>query len=598
MDLISFLWGGIAAIYILLAWIHLLIYGLYRGERSQLFFVMGAAFAVLMAWVELRAMKTSLSISQIKTLLLIGHFALSGIIVSIILFLHYYLKSGRRWLVLLAVSARLLTYVIALIVPEPYNYQNIELIVPTPFLDGQFSVPIGAKSWRTLVGTFSCLMFLWASIDVTYEIWRRRGFQKGMIVSFSNCIFSILILNSNLFGVVGYFGTSPANFFTLPLFSVYFLGVALAMSFEISREMIQASRLTRKLEEKERSFSLAVKAAGLDVWFYDYLNGQFWLSPFVRQLLRFPPDSTITLEMLLERVEESDRNTLREAIARVADTSDSLSVEYRVRYEDDTLHWINSIGEVDFGKDGRPLVLRGVSLDITQRKLAEDAARNLSGMLINAQEEERTRLARELHDDLGQRIAHHAIELGLIGDKPPSDPEQFRSRIDAISEQVAIISSNLSTLSHTLHPANLKRLGLVPAMRGLCRDISSAHEIAIDFRTLDSRLFGLTIPDDTALCLYRITQEALRNVIRHSQATQVTVDMSIVDNRIDLLIIDDGVGFNRVEVAWKRSLGLTSMQERTRLVGGAFSIQTGNGEGTTIHVSVPVSGSRSISERD
>ena len=598
MDLISFLWGGIAAIYILLAWIHLLIYGLYGGERSQLFFVLGAAFAVLMALVELKAMKMSPSVSQLRLLLLIGHIAVSGIIVSIILFLHYYLKAGRRWLVLLTASSRLLVFVILIIVPEPYNYQNIELIVPAPFLDGQFPVPIGGKSWRTLVGTFSCLMFLWASLDVTYQIWRRHRLQKGMIVSFSNLVFSVLILNSNIFGIVSYFGTSPPNFFTLPLYSVYFLGVALAMSFEISREMIQASRLTRKLEEKERSFSLAVKAAGLEVWSYDYLSGQFWLSPLVQQLLRLPPDSSVTLEVFLERVEESDRNTLREAIARVTDASDSLSVEYRVRYEDDTLHWINSIGEVDFGKDGRPLVLRGVSLDITQRKLAEEGARNLSGMLIKAQEEERTRLARELHDDLGQRIAHHAIEIGLIGNKPPEDPELFRSRIDAINEQVSIISSNLSTLSHTLHPANLKRLGLVPAMRGLCRDISSAHEIAIDFRTLDSRLWGLSIPDDAALCLYRITQEALRNVIRHSQATQVTVDMSIVDNRIDLLIIDDGVGFNREEVAWKRSLGLTSMQERARLVGGAFSIQTGNGEGTTIHVSVPVLGSRSISERD
>lgn len=598
MDLISFLWGGIAAIYILLAWIHLLIYGLYGGERSQLFFVLGAAFAVLMALVELKAMKMSPSVSQLRLLLLIGHIAVSGIIVSIILFLHYYLKAGRRWLVLLTASSRLLVFVILIIVPEPYNYQNIELIVPAPFLDGQFPVPIGGKSWRTLVGTFSCLMFLWASLDITYEIWRRHRLQKGMIVSFSNLVFSVLILNSNIFGIVSYFGTSPPNFFTLPIYSVYFLGVALAMSFEISREMIQASRLTRKLEEKERSFSLAVKAAGLEVWSYDYLSGQFWLSPLVQQLLRLPPDSSVTLEVLLERVEESDRNTLREAIARVTDASDSLSVEYRVRYEDDTLHWINSIGEVDFGKDGRPLVLRGVSLDITQRKLAEEGARNLSGMLIKAQEEERTRLARELHDDLGQRIAHHAIEIGLIGNKPPEDPELFRSRIDAINEQVSIISSNLSTLSHTLHPANLKRLGLVPAMRGLCRDISSAHEIAIDFRTLDSRLWGLSIPDDAALCLYRITQESLRNVIRHSQATHVTVDMSIVDNRIDLLIIDDGVGFNREEVAWKRSLGLTSMQERTRLVGGAFSIQTGNGEGTTIHVSVPVLGSRSISERD
>ena len=588
MELILLLWGGIIASYILLALIHLIVLIIYRGERSQLFFIFGAAFAVLMAFVELKAMTKTYDVRMVGQLLMTGQIAVSGMMVSITLFLHYHLKCGRKWLVWLTVSSRLLVVLIALILSTPFNYEVIQTLYRVPFLDGSFPVPVGIKSWRTFLGSFACLLFVWCSFDFLSEIWKRReDGRRGIVLSISVCLFSLLILNFQLFGLISYFRSPSSNFFTLPLFSVYYLGVALAISYEIGRRVIDAGQLSRKLEENERSLNLVVSAVGLEVYTYNTLRKEIWLSPLILSRLGFDPGEPVSLTSFLERVEPEDREQLGQTIKRATDSSASPTVEFRIRYADGILRWITVIGEANQVARDMPHLLNGVYFDNTQRKLAEEAAHNLNGLLINAQEKERTRLARDLHDDLGQRIALHAIELGLIGDNPPTDREQFRMKIRAINERVSAISQDISTLSHTLHPANLKRLGLVAAMRGLCRDISMSQEIAIDFRP-DPVVVSLTIPDDTSLSFFRITQEALNNVIKHSHATQVEICITRNEDRLDLEIRDDGVGFKMEEVAWNHSLGLTSMRERARLVNGAFSVHTGTGAGTIINVSAPI----------
>ena len=588
MELIPIFWGGIIASYILLALIHLIILIVYRGERSQIFFIFGATFAVLMAFVELKAITMTYDVGTITQLLRIGQIAVSGMMISTTLFLHYNLECGRKWLVWLTVCTRLVVVLIALILSQPFNYETVQTIYRVPFLDGSFPVPVGIKSPRTLMGSVSCLLFVWCSFDFLFEIWKRRKHaQRGITLSLSVCVFSLLILNFQLFGVISLFRSSPINFFTLPIFSVYYLGVALAITFEIGRRVIEAGQLSRKLEENERSLKLVVSAVGLEVYTFNVQKNELSLSPHILSALGFDPGQPVPLTSFMERVEPEDREQLGQAIKRTIDASVSPTVEFRIRYADGLLRWITVIGEANTASHGMPHLLNGVYFDNTQRKLAEEAAHNLNGMLINAQEKERTRLARELHDHLGQRIALHAIELGLIGDNPPPDREQFRMKIQSINERVSAISQDISTLSHTLHPANLRRLGLVAAMRGLCRDISMSHEIAIDFRP-DPLIGSLPIPDDTSLSLFRITQESLNNVIKHSQATQVEISISRNEDRLELEIRDDGVGFRMDEVSWNRSLGLTSMRERARLVNGTFSIHTSSGAGTIIKCSAPV----------
>ena len=148
--------------------------------------------------------------------------------------------------------------------------------------------------------------------------------------------------------------------------------------------------------------------------------------------------------------------------------------------------------------------------DNTARKLAEEAAHNLSGRLIHAQEEEQTRLARELHDDLSQSLALLSVELEMFGQNPPAERRRSAGGWRIFSTQVKGLSSEVHRLSHELHPAKLDQLGLVAAVRGFCKEFALAHEMAIEF---SDRSVPRTVPEDAALCLYRIAQEALHNVV-------------------------------------------------------------------------------------
>ena len=207
----------------------------------------------------------------------------------------------------------------------------------------------------------------------------------------------------------------------------------------------------------------------------------------------------------------------------------------------------------------------------------------LAGRLIAVQEQERARIARELHDDLSQKLALLSIDLKqLMGQTGGSDLLMRRVRSAAMS--VDEIATCVHNLSHQLHPARLKMLGLERALRSLCRDISSAHNLRIDF---EYEPFDGPIPDEAALCLFRVTQEALRNVVKHSVSPDAQVRLFHAQGALQLHVIDSGRGFSRRSV--EGGLGLVSMRERVHFAGGQMAVQSVLGQGTRIHVSVPIS---------
>jgi signal transduction histidine kinase len=161
------------------------------------------------------------------------------------------------------------------------------------------------------------------------------------------------------------------------------------------------------------------------------------------------------------------------------------------------MRWIASRGRIEFDCAGKPILLRGASLDITTRKRAEEAAQTLSGRLIHAQEAERTRLARDLHDDLSQSLALLSVEMEMFGQRPPAECEQVSLRMQEFSSQVKKLSSEVHQLSHELHPSKLEQLGLAAAVRGFCQEFGAAHEMAIEFA---ARTVPRALPEDTALC--------------------------------------------------------------------------------------------------
>ena len=217
------------------------------------------------------------------------------------------------------------------------------------------------------------------------------------------------------------------------------------------------------------------------------------------------------------------------------------------------------------------------------------AARNeqmrLSGMLINAQEDERARLASELHDDFSQRLAVLSLGLETAAEIVPESPAEANRQLHELMNSASELGADLHTLSHRLHSSTLERLGLAAGVAAFCKEFTAQRGIQVVFSHED---VPRSVSPDVALCLFRIVQEGLRNVKKHSGAGNAQVQLERVDDAIHLLISDKGQGFDMKEVADGQGLGLWSMRERVRLVGGRFEIHSETQKGTRIEVWAPL----------
>jgi signal transduction histidine kinase len=249
------------------------------------------------------------------------------------------------------------------------------------------------------------------------------------------------------------------------------------------------------------------------------------------------------------------------------------------------MRWYASRGRVETDPRDRSVIVRSATIDVTERKLAEEAAIDLSGRLISAQEDERARLARDLHDGLNQSLALISIELGLLGKNPPAT-ETAGKQIAEYAGRVKDLSTDLRRLSLDLHPSRLEQLGLASSLEGLCGETDRAQPITVELSCGD---IPFDLPNDLALCVYRIVQECLQNAVKHSNAAVVSVKAEIHESRISVSVSDDGIGFDVSSAAYTQSLGLVSMRERVRMLKGTFSIDSKPGSGTRIFATIPIS---------
>jgi PAS domain S-box-containing protein len=230
-------------------------------------------------------------------------------------------------------------------------------------------------------------------------------------------------------------------------------------------------------------------------------------------------------------------------------------------------------------------------IDITQRKLAEAALVNVSRKLIEAQEQERARISRELHDDIGQRLALLAVQMQQLHENPLVLPE-VRSRTGEVHKQISDIATDIQSLSHELHSAKLQYLGIAAALKGFCREFGENQKVEIDFQSHD--LPSPLLPD-ISLCFFRVLQEALHNSAKHSGVRHIEVRLWGASDEIHLTVADSGAGFDREAAKGSRGLGLISMEERLRILKGTLSIESQPQRGTRVHARVPLSsGSNSM----
>ena len=214
----------------------------------------------------------------------------------------------------------------------------------------------------------------------------------------------------------------------------------------------------------------------------------------------------------------------------------------------------------------------------------EETLENLSARVIRAQEDERRRIARDLHDDVNQRLGLLAIDLDLLGANPPAGPEELHQRARALADQARDLSTGVHEVSHELYPANLEHLGLVAPLRSLCATVAEKFEIEVPFA---QRGIPRKIPPEIALCLYRITQEALQNVVKHSRSREARVEVAREGDEIQLQISDSGVGFDPQSLRFTAGIGLAGMRERLRPLGGSIAIESAPSRGTRLSVRLP-----------
>jgi PAS domain S-box-containing protein len=347
---------------------------------------------------------------------------------------------------------------------------------------------------------------------------------------------------------------------------------------KVARDLSHRKRAELTLHESEQHFRLVVDKVPVLMW----MSGVNRLWTFFNQCwLDF---TGLSMEHEIGEgwasgVHPEDVAHCLETYLGAFDARLSFEMEYRLKRFDGKYRWIVNYGVPRFETDGTFCGYIGSCIDITDRKLSETSFEELSGRLITAQEQERTRIARELHDDFSQRLALQSIALAQLWKKIPETEVEERARVRELLKRTQEMSSDMHSLSHQLHSSKLEHVGLVSALKGLCKELSSKYEIQIEFT---DGVGVLEIPKDLALCLFRVAQEALGNLIKHSRARQAQVELYCASNAICLRVVDAGMGFDPSDLCGTTGLGLISMRERLRLAGGRLTIHSAANCGTEI----------------
>jgi len=286
---------------------------------------------------------------------------------------------------------------------------------------------------------------------------------------------------------------------------------------------------------------------------------------------------------------EEDIETTRNIFVRALKTRKSYVREYRIRSRAEKIYWIQERGRIVCNKEGGIEYVSGVFFDITDRKRTEAQIRNLTQQLMKAQENERRRISRDLHDNVAQNLSLLKIGWDTLFDEQPSISDKLRQKASELSKILRESIADVRNMAYDLRPPGLDQLGLVRTAYQYCEEFSEKNNIQIDFSA--AGLGDLRIPFDTKINLYRLIQEALWNVKKHADAGHVVIRLVASHPNIILRIEDDGKGFDvrerLVAVSNTERMGLRSMEERVNLLHGRVKIQSRPGEGTKILVEVP-----------
>jgi len=355
----------------------------------------------------------------------------------------------------------------------------------------------------------------------------------------------------------------------------------------ISIDITETKQAEQALRESEQRLRLAVQAGRMYVYEWDAAADVVVRSPEHMKILGVPEPLRLSHQEFLDTIHPEDRSKFLAAIAGLTPEDPTGEVGYRVKASDGTLIWLKSNGRGFFDGEGRLLRVIGMVADVTESKRSEDALSDMTRKLIESQEQERARIARELHDDINQRLALLSIELNQLRCNPP---EQVR--LQELRKKLGRVAEDVQALSYDLHSSKLEYLGVVAGMKSWSKEFGERHKLAVDFT---SDVHSVLRPE-VGISLIRVLQEALNNANKYSGVKQVHVQLREQSGEIHLIVRDRGKGFDVGAALRGKGLGLTSMRERVRLLNGTISIDSQQSLGTSIHVRIPLEQSDS-SER-
>ena len=365
------------------------------------------------------------------------------------------------------------------------------------------------------------------------------------------------------------------------------LGVILAQGLLISGLLWQRARKRKAeavLRESEERFRVMADMTPSLIWMCDaqgkitYLN-QRWLSFTGSERQAGDGDTYFA------HIHPDDVKNMQDVMLEALTERQPFSREYRLYQTDGTCRWMFDVASPRVNGDGTFAGFIGSAIDVTDQKLAQQALENVSGQLIEAQEKERARIARELHDDICQRLALLSMELEQAKRVPNDSVAATNRSLEEIRKHCTEIAGDVQTLSHELHSSKLEYLGIATAIRGFCKEYSMQHGVHIEFSERD---VPRHLPKDVSLCLFRVTQEALRNAVKYSGVSQYTVTLSATASEVQLEVKDAGAGFD-VEEA-KRGAGWDWSACRSDCIWCIANLQCESepGMGTKIMAVVPL----------
>jgi PAS domain S-box-containing protein len=351
----------------------------------------------------------------------------------------------------------------------------------------------------------------------------------------------------------------------------------------INRDISERKRIDADIRDSEARFRLVADTAPVLIWMSGtdtmctYFNKP-WLN-FVGKTHESQIGSG-----WVQGVHPEDVERCVEMYLGSFDRRESFQMEYRLQRYDGEYRWIFDIGVPRFDQCQTFAGYIGSAIDVTERKQAEEALSGLSRRLIEAQDRERSRIARELHDDIGQRLSLVVVELERLAQGPSETVTNVRGDVVEIGEQVSQIVTDVQSLSRELHSSKLEYLGMVATMRSFCREFAQQQNLEIEFAAQD---LPQRFPQDVSLGLFRVLQESLHNSAKHSGVRRIEVRLWGSLSELHLMVQDSGLGFDIGSAKQSGGLGLISMDERLKLLNGTLSIESQGGRGTTVHARIP-----------